>query len=200
MYHHGINLSPNPITPQKKPLPNPLLLLRQIPIGIQILNNLPHSLLNRQIIILNMNLGLLRRLIRRTHTSKLLNNAIPGLLIQTLRIPLLSHLNGDINVDLQKRQPLILTGGSDLMQGPGGVTVRLVGRDKRGDGDGRAVREQLGHFGYPPDVLVAVFLAESQVLVQPEPDVVAVETVGGDIALAQELVLQFDGDRRLAGG
>ena len=86
------------------------------------------------------------------------------------------------------------------MQGPGGVTVRLVGRDKRGDGDGRAVREQLGHFGYPPDVLVAVFLAESQVLVQPEPDVVAVETVGGDIALAQELVLQFDGDRRLAGG
>ncbi|KLJ09874.1 hypothetical protein EMPG_14700, partial [Blastomyces silverae] len=52
----------------------------------------------------NMNLRLLRRLIRRTNPRKLLDYPFPRLLIQPLRIPLLRHLNGDIDIDLYKRQ------------------------------------------------------------------------------------------------
>lgn len=86
------------------------------------------------------------------------------------------------------------------MQFPRRVTVRPVRRDERSNGNGRAVRKQLGHFGNAADVLVAVFLAEAQVLVQSKPDVVTVQAVGGDFALAEQLVLEFDGDCGLAAG
>lgn len=80
------------------------------------------------------------------------------------------------------------------------VAVHPVRRDKRGDGDGGAVREELRDLRDATDVLVAVLLAEAEVLVQTEADVVAVQAVGGDAAVAEELVLQLDGDGGLARG
>lgn len=84
------------------------------------------------------------------------------------------------------------------MQLAGSVTVLAVRRNERGDSDGAAVSEELGHLRNAADVLVAVGFAEAEVLVQAEPDVVAVETVGVHAALAEELVLQLDGDGGLA--
>lgn len=63
------------------------------------------------------------------------------------------------------------------------LTVLAIGRDKRGDGDGVAVREQFRNLRDAPDVLIAVRLAEAEVLVEAEADVVAVQSVGGDIVL-----------------
>jgi hypothetical protein len=55
-----------------------------------------------------------------------------------------------------------------------GVPVLAVGRDEGGNGDGVGVGEELGNFRDAADVLVAVGLAEAEVFVQAEADVVAV--------------------------
>lgn len=147
-----------------------------------------------------MNLRVGRCLIRGGDTSELLNNTLTSLLVQTLGVTLLSNLNGDINIDLDERQTGLLAGGSSLVQLTGSVTILAVGRDERSDGDGVGVGEQLGNLGNATDVLVTVGLAESEVLVQSEADVIAVQTVGVDTAVADELVLELDGEGGLAGG
>jgi hypothetical protein len=140
-----------------------------------------------------MDLRVGRRLIRSRDTSELLNNTLASLLVQTLRVTLLGHLNGDINIDLDERQTGLLAGRGNLVQLAGSVTILAVGRDEGSNGDGVGVGEQLGDLGNAADVLVAVGLAESKVLVQSEADVVAVQAVGVDTAVADELVLQLDG-------
>ena len=140
-----------------------------------------------------MNLRVGRRLIRSRDTSELLNNTLASLLVQTLGVTLLSHLNGDINIDLDERQTGLLAGRGNLVQLAGSVTILAVGRDEGSNGDGVGVGEQLGDLGNAADVLVAVGLAESKVLVQSEADVVAVQAVGVDTTVADELVLQLDG-------
>jgi hypothetical protein len=140
-----------------------------------------------------MNLRVGRRLIRSRDTSELLNNTLASLLVQTLGVTLLSHLNGDINIDLDERQTGLLAGRGNLVQLAGSVTILPVGRDEGSNGDGVGVGEQLGDLGNAADVLVAVGLAESKVLVQSEADVVAVQAVGVDTTVADELVLQLDG-------
>ena len=144
-----------------------------------------------------MNLRVGRCLVRSGDTSELLNNTLTSLLVQTLGVTLLGNLNGDINIDLDERQTGLLAGGNGLVQLTGSVTV---GRDERSDGDGVGVGEQLGNLGNATDVLVPVGLAESEVLVQSEADVVAIQTVGVDTAVADELVLELDGEGGLAGG
>lgn len=79
-------------------------------------------------------------------------------------------------------------------------TVRKVGRDERGDGNGGAVGEELGDLRDPTDVLVAVLLGEAEVLVESEADVVTVETVGVDAPVSEELVFKLDGNGRFARG
>jgi hypothetical protein len=140
-----------------------------------------------------MNLRVGRCLIRSRDTSELLNNTLTSLLVQTLGVTLLGHLNGDINIDLDERQTGLLAGRGNLVQLAGSVTILPVGRDEGSNGDGVGVGEQLGDLGNAADVLVAVGLAESKVLVQSEADVVAVQAVGVDTAVADELVLQLDG-------
>lgn len=150
--------------------------------------------------VLDVHLGLRGGLVRSTDTRKLLNDTLARLLIQALRITLLGHLDGDIDVDLDERQARLLAGRGHLVQLARGVPVLLVRRDKRRDGDRRAVGEQLGDLCDAADVLVAVCLAEAQVLVQPEAHIVAVQSVGRDAAVAQELVLQLHGEGGLARG
>jgi hypothetical protein len=140
-----------------------------------------------------MNLRVGRRLIRSRDTSELLNNTLASLLVQTLGVTLLRHLNGDINIDLDERQTGLLAGRGNLVQLTGSVTILPVGRDEGSNGDGVGVGEQLSDLGNAADVLVAVGLAESKVLVQSEADVVAVQAVGVNAAVADELVLQLDG-------
>lgn len=189
--------------PRDKKERNHLLRLRsrrEVTLLIQIRDNLPHGLLHADSIVPDMNLRLNRRLIRRTDARKLLDHPLPGLLVQTLGIPLLRHLDRHIDIHLHERQTRALTLRGSLVQLPRLVPVRAVGGDERGDGDAGAVGEELRDLRDAADVLVAVLLGESEVLVQPEADVVAVETVRGDLAVAEELVLEFHGDGGFARG
>lgn len=55
--------------------------------------------------------------------------------------------------------------------------ILRVRADETRNSNGTAVREQLGDLPNAPDVLVPIFLAEAEVLVQTEAHVVAVEAV-----------------------
>lgn len=60
------------------------------------------------------------------------------------------------------------------------------------------VGEQLRNLSNPSDVLLAFFLGEAQVLVQPGSHVVAVESVRGN-PLRYQVGFQLEGDRGLPG-
>ena len=57
----------------------------------------------------------------------------------------------------------------------------------------------LAHLGNPPDILPPVLFAETQILIQAEADVVAIESVGGQ-AVVEEVLLERDGDSGFAAG
>lgn len=166
---------------------------------LEVLDNLGDALLHRVLVRVDRYLGLVRGLVRRRDTSKVLDLASPGLLVQTLGVTLLGDLNGDIDVDLDKGQGRIAAGAALLVQVARDLAVGLVRADEAGDGDGAAVGEQLGDLGDAANVLVAVLLGEAEVLVQAEAHVVAVEAVGGH-AQVQEVLLQGGGDGGFARG
>lgn len=68
--------------------------------------------------------------------------------------------------------------------------------DEAGDADQACISKQLGHLGDAPDVLLAVGWREAQVLVQPMPDVVAIQGVTWD-AVAHQVLLQGKAHRGL---
>lgn len=179
------------------------MLRREVPLLIQVLNDLLRSLLDPHLVALDVDFRLQRLLVRRTDTGELLDLTGPRALVQTLRIPLLGHLDGHIDVHLHEREtePLARTAlRGRLVKRTSHIPILSVRGDERGDRDGVGVREELGDLRDAADVLVAVRLAEPEVLVQAEADVVAVEAVGGDAAVAEELVLEFDGDGGFARG
>lgn len=112
-------------------------------------------------------LGVLGRLVRATYSRELLDLAGPRLLVQALRVALLGDLDGDVDVDLDERDGLVVGAlpGGRRVQVARQLPVRAERRDEGRDGDAGAVREQLGHFADAPDVLGAVRVAEAQVLV-----------------------------------
>ena len=59
-------------------------------------------------------------------------------------------------------------------------------------------RELPSYLSDAPDVLVAVLLAEAEVLAESEADVITVETVGVDSPVSEELALELDGNGRFA--
>jgi hypothetical protein len=77
------------------------------------------------------------------------------------------------------------------------VAIRLVRADEARQRDRAGIAEELGDLADAPDVLLAVLLGESQVLVDAHADVVAVETIG-ELAHLKERALQRNGDRALA--
>lgn len=175
-----------------------VFLRREVALLIEVGDNLSNSLLDGHLVVLDVDLRVQGRLVGSADTGEFLDDALARLLVQALGVARLSDLDGDVDEDFDKGQAGGLAGGGRLVQPARRVPISPVRRDEGGDGDAGAVGEQLGHLGDAPDVLVAVLLAEAQVLVQPEPDVVAVQPVRGHAALAQQLVLQLDRDGRLA--
>lgn len=145
------------------------------------------------------NLGLLGGLVRGGDTGEILNLAGAGLLVQTLGVTLLGNLDGDIDINLDKGQGLVTGLTAVGVEVTGDLTVRPVGGDEAGDGDGAAVGKELGDLGDTADVLVAVLLAEAEVLVQAEAHIVAIQTVGRQ-AQVQQVLLEGGGDGGLSGG
>src|SRR5262249_21910302 len=124
-------------------------------------------------------------------TGEVLELAGPRLLVEPLRVALLARLNRRVHVDLDKRQAAL------DVQGTHAVAVLAVGADEGGDRDDARVGEQLGDLADAADVLFAVLGRETQVLVQPVPDVVAVEHVS-QMAPLYKGMLQSIGNRALS--
>lgn len=165
----------------------------------QPVDDLGNALLDRVLVGLDGDLGVLGLLVGGGDAGEVLDLTGAGLLVEALGVTLLSDLEGHVNVDLDKGDGLIVALARLGVQLAGDVAVCPVGRDEGGDGDGGRVGEELGDFGDAADVLVAVLLGEAEVLVEAEADVVAVETVGGD-AKVQQVLLEGRGHGGLARG
>lgn len=131
--------------------------------------------------------------------GEVLDLAGAGLLVEALGVALLGDLDGDVDVDLDEGEGLVLAGAADGVEVAGDLAVGAVGGDEGGEGDGGAVGKELGDLGDAAYVLVAVGLGEAEVLVEAEADVVAVEAVGGEPEV-QEVLLEGGGDGGLARG
>ena len=84
-----------------------------------------------------------------------------------------------------------------LVDRAGRVAVLAVRRDQRHERDHARVGQQLGDLGGAADVLLAVLGAEAEVVVEPVPQVVAVEDVRG-AAGRDQAPLDLDRDAGLA--
>ena len=71
---------------------------------LEILRNDQHSILDRRLLGMDMDLRVLRCLVRCTDSREFFDLARLGLLVQTLWISLLRLLNRDINEDFDERE------------------------------------------------------------------------------------------------
>jgi len=76
------------------------------------------------------------------------------------------------------------------------LTDVSVWTDEAGEADDSSIGKELGHFGDTSDVLLSIFVTESEVLVQSMPNVITVQTVGWN-ALADKKLLEGERDRCL---
>lgn len=159
--------------------------------------DLRNAFLDGILVSLDCNLGAQRLLVRCRDASEFLDLSSAGLLVKSLGIALLSHLEGHVDKDLDKRDGLIAVLVGLGVQLARKIAVGAVGRDEGGDGNGGRVGKELGDLANAADVLVAVGLGEAQILVEAEAHVVAVEAVGGE-AQVQEVLLEGGGDGGLA--
>lgn len=175
------------------------LFLVEVALLVKPLDNLCNTLLDRVLVGLDSDLSLLGLLVRSRDTSEILDLASASLLVETLGVTLLSNLERHVNVDLDEGDGLLAALGSLFVKITGDLAIRSVGGDEGGDGDGGGVSKELGDLGDTANVLVAVGLRETKILVKTETDVVAVEAVGGDTKV-KEMLLESSGNGGLARG
>lgn len=171
----------------------------QIALLLEILDDDLDGILDTGLVAVDMDLGLQGLLIGGTDAGELGDLALTGLLVQALGVALLGDLDGDVDPDLDEGDAGVAAGPLGLVHLAGQVAVRPVRADEASDGEGGRVGEQLGYLGDAPDVLLAVLGREPQVLVQPEPDIVAVQSIRCLVVrLAQQCLLQRHRDGRFA--
>lgn len=175
------------------------LFLVEITLLIEPLDDLGDTLLDRVLVSLDSDFGLLRLLVRCRNASEILDLTSAGLLVKALGVALLGDFEGHIDVDLNEGNGLVATLSSLLVQLTGDLAIRSVGGDEGGDSDGGRIGKELSNLGDTANVLVSVGLGKTKVLVEAEADVVAIETVGGD-AQVEEVLLKSSGDGGLARG
>lgn len=182
---------------------------------LQVVRDDLDGLLDTGLLAVDVDLRLLRGLVGRADAGELLDLAGASLLVEALGVALLSLLDGDVdeNLDEGERGVVGLGLGVEIT---GELAVGLVGGDEGGESEGGAVGEELGnlslcvrkrrlsarrHVSYlsdTPDVLLAVLGRETEVLVQAEADIVAVQSVGLETEV-KKVLLESDGDGGLAG-
>lgn len=167
------------------------------PLLVEVGNNVDDAFLDTLLVGLDSDLGGFGGLVRGADTGEVRNLTGTGLLVETLGVTLLGDLDGDVDEDLDEGDGFLITAGRGGVDVTGDLAVSLEGGDEGSEGDGRRVGKELGNFADAADVLNAVLVAEAQVLVQAETDIVAIETVGSQ-AQVQEVLLQGGSNGRLA--
>lgn len=122
---------------------HPRVNLLQQTLLLQVVGDDLDSLLNAGLLAVDVDLCVLRGLVRSADASELLDLARASLLVQTLGVALLSLLNGNVNEDLDEGKRSLAVLGV-VVEITGDLTVGLVGRDEGGKSNGGAVGEELG--------------------------------------------------------
>lgn len=165
---------------------------------------------------MDVNLRVLRSLVRGTDARELLDLTSLGLLVETLGVTLLGFFDGDVNEDFDEGEWGVGVLGIGVKVA-GDLAVGFVGRDEGCKGDGGGVGEKFGDLvvatlasrrvrlrGYigtylsdSSNVLYSILGREAQVLVQAESDIVTVQSVGLE-AKVEEMLLESGGNSRLS--
>lgn len=121
------------------------LQLQQSPL-LQILRDLPYCILHASLVALDLDLRVLRCLIRGANTSELWNLTLPSFLVQALGVTGFGYFEREIYENLDKGKRLVIRVGSDWcgVQLASDGAIGFVGRDEGSDGNGGAVGEELG--------------------------------------------------------
>jgi hypothetical protein len=110
---------------------------------LQVVGDDLDGLLDAGLLAVDVDLRVLGSLVGSADASELLNLTRASLLVQTLGVTLLSLLNGDVDEDLDEGERGLAVLGV-VVEVTSDLTVGLVGRDERGEGNGGAVGEELG--------------------------------------------------------
>mmetsp|Transcript_16563 Transcript_16563/g.52118 ORF Transcript_16563/g.52118 Transcript_16563/m.52118 type:complete len:309 (+) Transcript_16563:67-993(+) len=143
---------------------------------------------------LDVDLRIIRLLVRGIKTCEVLDLPLRCLGVEPLGVALLHHRQRRVDEDLKERQRRVLV---DL---PRVLAVALVRGNEAADHDGPCLGKELCDLGDAADVLLPVLWREAQVPVQAVAEVVpveAVDEVGLGLVLHQG-ILQRDADRALA--
>ena len=119
-----------------------LLLQLQQSLTLQVLHNLPHAVLHTLLVTPDVDLGVLRRLIRRADAGELWDLALPRLLVQALGVARLGDFKREVDEDLDEGEWGVFAGGHGV-EVARLLAVGFVGGDEGGDGDCRGVGEEL---------------------------------------------------------
>ncbi len=170
--------------------PDRLLCRTEHPSLLQIFDDRLGRLLGRVLRRVDVDLGTLRRFVRRIDAGEVLELATTGLLVQPLNVAVFGDRQWRIDVNLVEL--------ARLEQAARHAALGPERRDERHHHDEARIGHQLADFGDSPDVLDPVRIREAQVTVQAVADVVAVEQVGV-LAEGEQALLDQVGDGRLAG-
>ena len=126
------------------------------------------------------NLRIYRWLIRRRNSGELGDLARPRLGIQALDIAGFAHLERCVDKHFDE--------GPWWVQRSNRVAVSDIRRYECGEHDQSRVLEETTHLANPADVLGAILGSETQVAIEPKPDVVAVEHIRGNTFFDQRFL------------
>ena len=177
--------------PRRARMPRRLVLRRREPSCLaQRVDDARRRLVGRLVGGVDVDLGVLRRLVRRVDAGEVLQFAATRLAVQPLHVARLGDRERRVHVHLEE---LALA-----EQRTRHAALGAERRDERHQHDQAGVGHQLRHLGDATDVLDSIGVGEAEVAVQAVAHVVAVEQVGVSPE-RQQLLLDQVRDRRLAG-
>src|ERR1035437_3900054 len=128
-----------------------------------------HAFFHRELGGQQFDFGFHRHLIWRAHASEVADLPGAGLRVEPLGVALFAGFDGDVQINLDE-----LTWRQALANR---VAVGAIRGDEGRYAYHSRIREQLGHFPYPPDILAAILRRETQIGAQAVADVVAIKDV-----------------------
>mmetsp|Transcript_28112 Transcript_28112/g.89888 ORF Transcript_28112/g.89888 Transcript_28112/m.89888 type:complete len:1079 (+) Transcript_28112:175-3411(+) len=150
------------------------------------------ALLDGHLVVLQVKLGVERRLVRRVHAGEALDLALVHLGVEALRVALLHHVQRHVHEHLHELEAHVLVAAAH------GVAVGAEWRHEAHERDHAGVVEQRRQLAHAAHAFGAVRVAEAEVAVQARADVVAVEAVDALAVLEHELLLERSRDGALA--
>lgn len=145
----------------------------------------------REIVCFEIDLWVRRGFVGVVDTGEAFDLAGAGFFVEAFWVAGFANFDWGVDEDLEKLESGVLVDFADL------VAVGLVGGDETRDCDDPSFGEEFGDFAHPADVFLAIVSGESEVVVEPVADIIAIEAVG-EVSVFDEGVLEGDCDGGLS--